>query len=125
MCDPERLRSLAVRDTVHWGVLYVALAGVGTTWLAAEVVAPAGFWRAAARVVFATLAVATMTVWVRVEAVALDQADWCSCASALVTRRIVPSHPWPYVEPFLEDPVPSVAMPVDDLQDEELEPVRG
>ena len=121
MCDPERVRSSAVRDDAHWGALYLALAAIGTTWLAAEVVAPTGFWRATARVVFATLAVATMMVWVRVEAVALDQAEWCSCASSTVTMRIVQSRPWPDRQPFVEDRIPSLAMTIDETESQEVE----
>ena len=70
---------------------------------------------------FATLAVATMMVWVRVEAVALDQAEWCSCASSTVTMRIVQSRLWPNRQPFVEDPIPSLAMTIDETESQEVE----
>jgi hypothetical protein len=110
MCDRKAARSQASRIRPHWGALYVALAGVGTASLVAELAVPAGFWRATARAVFAAFAFATMAVWIRHEAVALEQAEWCDCASSMVTMRVIPSRPWAQVTPADGVPVPVVAV---------------
>ena len=112
MCDRNAARSQASRIRPLWGALYVALVGVGTTSLVAELAVPAGFWRATVPAVFAACAFATMAVWIRHEAVALEQAEWCDCASSMVTMRVIPSRPWVPVTLADDVPVPVVAVTI-------------
>jgi hypothetical protein len=57
--------------------------------------APDGAWRTIVCVAFAVSTLAAIAAWIRHEAVALDQEQWCPCASAATTVRIVPSRAWP------------------------------
>ena len=103
MCDTKLARSPADGTRPHWGALYLALGGNGLVWLAAEIAAPAGVWRVTARALFAALTISAMVVWVRHEASALDQADWCGCASSASAMRIISSRPWPARTPVISD----------------------
>ena len=85
MCDSGSRSPLPARVRPHWAALYMTLAGLGAASLVAELTAPLGVWRAATRWAFAALAFTTMVVWVRCEAVALEQIEWCGCASSTLT----------------------------------------
>ena len=91
MCDSGSRSPLPARVRPHWAALYMTLAGLGAASLVAELTVPLGVWRAATRWAFAALAFTTMVVWVRCEAVALEQTEWCGCASSTLTVRIVHS----------------------------------
>ncbi|HEX9822534.1 MAG TPA: hypothetical protein VGD07_23290 [Methylomirabilota bacterium] len=53
------------------------------------------------RVVLALAAVAAMAVWIRSNRTALDLQQWCECAAATITVRVIPS------------PGPAIAVPPD------------
>ena len=75
------------------------LGGVSASGVAVELAMPLGPWRTAARAMLAAIALMAMKLWIRHEAVALDQVDWCACASAAVTTRVILSRPWPIESP--------------------------
>jgi len=90
MCDTSRPPgSTVIRP--RWGLLY----GVAFSPLAAlavvEVAAPPTGVRTLLRFVLALGAFAGMAVWVRASRTALARLDWCGCAGATVTVRIVES----------------------------------
>jgi len=76
----------------RWGLLY------GTTFpplvalVVLEVAGPSGAARVMLRVVLALATFAAMAVWVRSNRPALDLQQWCDCAAASVTMRVIPSH---------------------------------
>lgn len=110
MCDPEAAPSPAARVGPQWRGLYAAVAVTGVTALAFEVAAPAGLWRTAVRIAFAAVAFATMALWVRREAPALEQAEWCACAASTVTVRVIPSARSRTPDaPVVDAPIPVVA----------------
>jgi hypothetical protein len=62
-----------------------------------EVTTPPNAVRTILRFVFAIGAFAGMAIWVRASRAALDMLDWCECAGATVSVRVIESqrsHPW-------------------------------
>jgi hypothetical protein len=71
-----------------WGALYtIAATSVGL--VAATQSITVLVWRAAVSVVLLLAATAASLAWVRGNRVALDQREWCACAGASVSVRVV------------------------------------
>jgi hypothetical protein len=74
---------------------WCALYGAGLLPLAAlavvEAVSPAGALRMALRCTCTTGAFALLALWIRSNRAALDLQQWCACAPATVTVRVVES----------------------------------
>ena len=77
----------------RWRVLYLRLLVMGAAGvlLAVSSVGPA--LRTALGCALAAGAAGAALGWVRSNAAALDQAEWCECAGATVTARVVLSRP--------------------------------
>ena len=93
MCDSGTVSTSVARARPHWAVLYLTLAGIGAAALVAELTVSPGVWRTVTCWAFAALAFTTMVVWVRCEAVALEQIEWCGCAGTLTVRTTVSEVP--------------------------------
>lgn len=105
MCDPGAPRQSAATARPRWTALYLAVATSGAGGLLAEATLPAGLWRALARATFATVLFLAVGLWIRHEAVALEQAEWCGCASSTVTMRVIASQRPRAAEPGPCEPV--------------------
>jgi hypothetical protein len=123
MCEPGAVSTSVARARPHWTTLYLTLAGIGLATLVAEITMPLGVWRTATRWVFAALAFTTMVVWVRCEAVALEQLEWCGCASSTLTVRIVHSESFTPTRPSAHRHAPVHAWSIDEVAPRELEEV--
>jgi hypothetical protein len=92
MCDTRTREGRAVRQP-RWGALY----GVAVVYLATlagvEAVHGTGGTRTALRVVLCLGAFAAITLWLRLNRVAFDLEDWCGCAAATLTIRVIESRP--------------------------------
>ena len=90
MCDDSRARRRFPRP--RWSRLY-AIAGLGLALLAlVEVLAAGDGRRTALRAVVALAALGAMAAWARANRVALDLVEWCDCAGARTTVRVIPAH---------------------------------
>ena len=85
MCDTRR-----ASPTPRWGVLYGWLL---VSFFSAAVVrvAAAASWRGVASWGIGVAAVTGVAQWIRWNQVALDQSEWCACASASVRIRTIPA----------------------------------
>ncbi len=76
-----------------WGVLN-ALVGVGLALLTVvDTLSPPGGWRTLTDCIALVVIFGTMGTWVRLNRVALAQADWCDCRAEQATLRVVYSRP--------------------------------
>jgi len=92
----------------RWALLYGAAFSPLAALAVVEMTTPPNAVRTVLRCVFALGAFAGMAVWVRVSRTALDMLDWCACAGATVSMRVVESRrPTPLTE--LDAPVLSPA----------------
>ena len=93
MCEvTERSGSPRVLARPRWGGLY-ALAGLMLAALAtAQALVPQGAELTALQCGLVLAGFATMVGWTRRNRAALDRLDWCECASARVTVRVIPSN---------------------------------
>ena len=123
MCDSGPVSPSAARIRPHWATLYMTLAGIALATLLAEIATPFGVWRTATRWAFAALAITTMVVWVRCEAIALEQLEWCGCASSTLTVRIVRSDSLTPTRSSGPPHAPVHTSSIDEAADRELEEV--
>jgi hypothetical protein len=93
----------------RWGWLYaVALAPLGALAVV-ETAAPPSPLRTLLRWTLALGAVVGIALWRRANRAALDLQDWCACARATMTARVVPSRPVTVAaEPTLDARAPAV-----------------
>ena len=104
MCNETRVWPRAPgAPRVRWGRLYAILAVMGTALASVEVVGSAGLSRTALRGGITLVAFAAMAFWVRANRAAFDYADWCECAAAKITVRVISSRPPEPELPPLED----------------------
>lgn len=92
MCDTTtRSRRARSIPRPRWALLYglVSLAVAGLAVI--EVAAPLGAVGTGLGCGLALGAFAAMALWVRRNGAALDLQEWCECASARVTVRVIPS----------------------------------
>lgn len=90
MCDGAR--AAGVRSP-HWGRLYAVAALAGLGLVLAHVVPLASGLAFVLRVGLLVAGFGAMASWLRANRVALDQAEWCACASRTVTVRVIRSIP--------------------------------
>jgi hypothetical protein len=88
MCDPRTLTP-PTAPRPRWGRLAGGLLAGAAAFAFAEGAVPPGAPRVAAELGLAALALASARRWTRANAVALDLAGWCGCASATVSWRVV------------------------------------
>lgn len=89
MCETRRRASTRLR----WGTLYLRLlvAGVIGALIATSPLSSAA--RTALGVAVTLGASVSALAWLRANAGALDQTDWCACASRSMTVRVIASTP--------------------------------
>jgi hypothetical protein len=98
MCDTPRPPGSAVVRP-RWGLLYGAAFSPLAALAVVEVAAPPNVIRTLLRFVLAIGAFLGMAVWVRASRTALDMLNWCACAGATVTVRVIESRgPRPLTE---------------------------
>ena len=100
----------------RWGWLYAAaLAPLGALAIV-EVATPPNPLRIVLRSALALTALAGMAVWARANRAAFDLQNWCECAAATITVRVIESHP-PMTPALPESPelVPTSADPGHEL----------
>jgi hypothetical protein len=98
MCDtPQPPGPTIVRP--RWALLYGAAFSPLAALAVVEMATPPNAVRMVLRFVLALGAFAGMAVWVRVSRAALDMLDWCACAGATVSVRVIESQP---PSPFTE-----------------------
>jgi hypothetical protein len=98
MCDTPRPPGPAVVRP-RWGLLYGAAFSPLAALAVVEISAPPNVIRTLLRFVFAVGAFVGMAVWVRTSRTALDMLNWCACAGATVTMRVIESRrPSPLTE---------------------------
>jgi hypothetical protein len=102
MCDTPRPAGPAIVRP-RWALLYGAAFSPLAALAVVEVAAPPNAVRTVLRFVFAIGAFAGMALWVRVSRTALDMLDWCACAGATVSMRVIESRR-PSAAPELEAP---------------------
>jgi hypothetical protein len=102
MCDTPRPPGPTVRRP-RWSLLYGAAFSPLAALAVVEVATPPNAIRTLLRVVFALSAFAGMAVWVRASRTALDMLDWCACAGATVSVRVIES---PCARPLTEFDAP-------------------
>ena len=105
----------------RWGGLY-ALAGLMLAALAAvETLVGPGAELTALRCGLVLTGFGAMVGWARRNRTALDHVDWCECASARVTVRVIPSHRRERARVAIADtPVPVDAQSSDEVELEEI-----
>src|SRR5207247_5762439 len=93
MCsEPDRSGRARTLARPRWGGLYV-LAGLMLAALAtAELVVTPGAELTALHCGLVLAGLGAMVGWTRRNRAALDHLDWCDCARARVTVRVIPSH---------------------------------
>src|SRR5215467_9257476 len=91
MCPPGHL---AKRDTAidrpRWTALY-GIVAFGLAALAVTEIAAAAVVRPALESVVGAVAFVAIVLWVRGNRAALDQQEWCECATETLTVRVIPS----------------------------------
>ena len=85
MCDMRR-----ASPTPRWGAIYGWLL-VSFVFAAVVRVAASASWRGVASWGIGVVAVTGVARWIRWNRVALDQSEWCACASASVRIRTIPA----------------------------------
>ena len=83
----------AVNATPRWGLLYARTLSQLAALGAVEAVHSPHVLRMTLRCVLALGVFATMSVWVRANRPALDLQNWCDCAGARMTIRVIESDP--------------------------------
>jgi hypothetical protein len=119
MCDvTERSESPRAVARPLWGALYT-LAGVMLAALAlAETLVPQGAELTALQCGLVLTGFGAMVGWTLRNRAALDRLDWCDCASARVTVRVIPSHRRQRVRVMVADAL----VPVEARAPVEMEP---
>jgi hypothetical protein len=103
MCDTPRPPGPTVLRP-RWSLLYGAAFSPLAALAVVEVATPPNAIRTLLRIVFAISAFAGMAVWVRASRTAIDMLDWCGCAGATVSVRVIES---PCVRPLSEGDAPA------------------
>ena len=89
MCDIRRTRATSPRP--QWGRLYAILPLTVGAFVLVQFSAAMPTVRVLLRYGIAGAAWGAIGWWVRANRVALDQLEWCDCASRAVTRRVIES----------------------------------
>jgi hypothetical protein len=87
MCE-QPSRSIA---RPRWGWLYGATLPPLAALAVVEAAAPPHVLRTALRYALALTALAGMALWLRANRPAVDLQDWCDCAGAKITVRVIES----------------------------------
>ncbi len=105
MCDLSSHASRPGRQP-RWGLLYGVTLPPLLALTTVEALAPPAAARTVLRYVLALAVIAGMAAWLRANRHVLDLAQWCECASATVTVRVIESR-----RPGLPDARPRAVTP--------------
>jgi hypothetical protein len=75
----------------QWGKLYTIVALMLAALVAVEIAVAPGLTERGLECGLVLGGFGAMAVWARRNRTALDQQDWCDCAGAKVTMRVIPS----------------------------------
>jgi len=111
MCEKTTSRGRGSAGAApRWGVLYAGtlpqLAALG----AVEAAHSPHLVRMALRCLLAVGVFATISIWLRTNRPALDLQDWCDCAGAQMTIRVIESRPPQPAVPVAEPLVVAAAL---------------
>ena len=114
MCQATTPRGRgSVNTAPRWGLLYAATLSQLAALGAVEAVHSPHVLRMTLRCLLALGLFATMSVWLRTNRPALDLQNWCDCAGAQMTIRVIASHPpTPTARPL--EPALSAPAPLED-----------
>jgi hypothetical protein len=112
MCDAKsRLERSPTPPRPRWSGLYLVAAGMLGVLLAVQAFVSAGSERTALQCGLVLTGFGAMARWARRNRAALDHLDWCECASAQTTIRVIPSDRARPVRPRYADPLPRIDAP--------------
>src|SRR2546422_6364694 len=95
----------------QWGRLYVHVSSVLAALALVESVVSPGPFETALGCGLVVAGIGAIAAWTRRNCVALDQQDWCDCAAAKVTVRVISScRPEPPRIERADEPTPVEAM---------------
>src|SRR5436190_14088531 len=105
MCEPADVsRRTITIPPPRWGVLY-GVVFLGLLALTIGDMAAPSIARPVLDTLLAIAALGGIFLWVRGNRTALDQQDWCACAAATLTVRVIPSsRPRPHAPGILDPP---------------------
>lgn len=99
MCDTPRPPGPTIVRP-RWALLYGAAFSPLAALAVVEIATPPNVVRTLLRFLFGIGAFVGMAVWVRASRTALDMLDWCGCAGATVSIRVIESRrPAALIEP--------------------------
>src|SRR5437879_334782 len=102
-------RSSGTRSTTRpqWGRLYVRVSLVLAALAVVESIASPGPFETVLECGLVLGGIGAIAAWTRRNFVALDQQDWCDCAAAKITVRVIPSRrPEPRRDERVDAPIP-------------------
>jgi hypothetical protein len=112
MCDAKsRLEGSPTPPRLRWSGLYLVAAGMLGVLLVAQALVPAGSARTTLQCGLVLTGFGAMAEWARRNRAALDHLDWCECASAQTTVRVIPSGRAQPAHPRFADPLPPIEAP--------------
>src|SRR5690349_18595443 len=112
MCDAKsRLERSPMLPRPRWRGLYLVAAGMLGVMLVVQALVSAGSERTALQCGLVLTGFGTMLHWARRNRAALDHLDWCECASAQTTMRVIRSGRAQPVHARFADPVPRIDAP--------------
>lgn len=104
MCDASGAAAASRRP--RWGRLYAIFPIAVAAFATVELETPASVVRTLLDCIAGTGVWVAIAWWVRANRAALDQLDWCACASARVTMRVIPSEPRQRPRRVIVEPTP-------------------
>jgi hypothetical protein len=109
MCDvTERSGGSPTTSRPQWGTLYAIVVLMLATLTAVEIAVSPGFTERALECGLVLGGFGAMAVWTRRNRAALDGQDWCVCAGAKVTMRVIGSRrPEPARVEVVREPTPA------------------
>ena len=96
----------------RWRGLYLVAAGMLGVMLVVQALVSAGSERTALQCGLVLTGFGTMVQWARRNRTALDHLDWCECASAQTTMRVIPSGRAQPVRPRFADALSRIDAPL-------------
>jgi hypothetical protein len=95
----------------QWGRLYVQVSSVLAALAVVERIVAPGLFETALECGLVAAGIGAIVLWTRRNCVALDRQDWCDCAGAKVTVRVIPSRrPGPSRTEHADEPTPVEAV---------------
>ena len=127
MCDAKsRLEGSPTPPRPRWSGLYLVAAGMLGVLLAVQALVPGGSARTTLQCGLVLTGFGAMAEWARRNRAELDHLDWCECASAQTTIRVIPSVRARPERPRFAAPLPPIdAPPVEHVPLDAIEEIAG